>query len=191
MLLSKALTLSIGSLEEPVITQYRLAVIVHHFYRTKSFQGEGLRQLQKDRATVNEFNHVVRNLLTVGILQEHPNFGRRAFRILGRKDPDPIEIACTIDPFCFVSHLSAMSHHGLTNRLPAKLFVSSPAPKQWLSEASNLMSKDLGDDRESYLDAGMPKLTRLKLQRIDRVDIHRFSSIHHGAYRNGKCALPP
>lgn len=39
------------------------------------------------------------------------------------------EVVCSVDPFCYVSHLSAMEYHGLTNRMPTLLFISSPRPR--------------------------------------------------------------
>jgi predicted transcriptional regulator of viral defense system len=184
MKLELALTLSLGELSEPVVTRYRLGVILHQLYIAKAFQGEPLNRLAREFAGVTEFNHALRLLEASGILKSHPNFPKKAYRLLGRKEESAEEAACAIDPFCYVSHLSAMSHHGLTNRLPVKLFLSTPDPRRWKEEAQKQMEKELGDEFETYLSAGLPTLTRLSMTRIGQTEVHRFHSLHWGAYKN-------
>lgn len=184
MILSQALFLSLGEITEPVITRYRLGLVLHELYTKRSYQGESLDGLTGDHATLEEFNFRLHELEYLGILKSHPNFPSKAFRLLGRKGESAEEVACTIDPFCYLSHLSAMSHHGLTNRLPVKLFVSSPALPAWKVEAEARMKKDLGLDYDAYCENGMPRLTRSNLSKIGRMDVHRFNSNQWGAYIN-------
>ncbi|MCA6504553.1 MAG: hypothetical protein IM580_18660, partial [Pseudanabaena sp. M090S1SP2A07QC] len=106
------------------------------------------------------------------------------FTLLGRSDGDPEDIACTVDPFCYMSHLSAMSYHGLTDRIPKKLFISSHPTKIWQSLAKEKMQKDLGNDFESYCEHGLPKLVRPNMNKIDKTDLHCLNSMHLGAYKN-------
>lgn len=181
---TKALSFSLGEVDEPVITRYRLGLIVHRLYFTKVYQGKSLNGLKKDRADLAEFDQAIADLQSIGILKEHPNFPQKVFLLLGRKEENPEEVACSIDPFCYVSHLSAMSHHGLTHRLPAKLFLSGPDAKQWKMEAEKQMRKDLGEEFDIYTSEGFPHLTRIPMKRIGKTEIHRFHSIHWGAYRN-------
>jgi predicted transcriptional regulator of viral defense system len=182
--LNKALSLSLGEISEPVITRYRLGLIVHRLYSIKSYQGDPLASLKRDHAGTAEFHRALSSLEASGILKDHPNFRKRVYRLLGRKEESIEEVACTIDPFCYVSHLSAMSHHGLTNRLPVKLFLSSPGSQLWKEEAHKQMRKDLGDELEIYLSEALPLLSRVNMLRIGQTEIHRFSSIHWGAYKN-------
>lgn len=182
--LLKALSLSIGAVEEPVITRYRLGLILHHLYVHKIYEGKKLTALKRERATSIEFNHQLASLEDAGILKPFPHLGDRAFLLLGRKAEDAGEVACSLDPFCYVSHLSAMSHYSLTNRIPARLFISTPPPKKWTEEAHSRMKKDLGDGLDTYLQNSLPPLTRIKFDKIGRTEVHRFSSIHWGAYTN-------
>lgn len=184
MIISQALFLSLGEITEPVITCYRLGLVLNQLYKNSSYQGEALDGLTGDRATSKEFAFRLHELVHMGILKSHPNYPSKAFRLLGRKGESAEEVACTIDPFCYLSHLSAMSHHGLTNRLPVKLFVSSPSISRWKAEAESRMKKDLGANYEGYCENGMPRLVRLRLLKIGRMDVHRFQSNHWGAYIN-------
>jgi predicted transcriptional regulator of viral defense system len=186
MILSAALSLSLGEVPEPVLTRYRLGLIVFRLYLEKSYQGESLPHLTLESAGPAEFSRCLSELQGTGILKSHPDFPERVFRLLGRRDEDPAEVACTVDPFCYVSHLSAMAHHGLTDRIPAKLFLSSPPANIWKEEAASRMRQDLGEDFPLYEESGMPLLTRPRLSKINRVDIHVFHSKHRGAYKNVK-----
>jgi predicted transcriptional regulator of viral defense system len=184
MVFFQAVFLSLGEITEPVITRYRLGLLLHALYANRQFQGEPLDGLTRKLPTRADFEFHLHELEHMGILKDHPNFPGKAFRLLGRKEENGEDVACTIDPFCYLSHLSAMTHHGLTNRLPVKLFVSSPAPSQWKAEAESRMRKDLGADYEAYHESGMPRLSRIKFTKIGRMDVHCFEASHRGAYIN-------
>ena len=183
MELLKALTLSLGEIEDPVITRYRLGVILHHLYRDKTYKGERLR-IQKEGATSQDFNKRLAELLRGGLLKSSSGYGSGNYQLLGRKPENMEEVACCIDPFCYVSHLSAMSHHGLSLRMPVKIFITSPTSRKWSDLAGKRMEKDLGTDLEFYFENGLPPLTRSKIETLGRIDVHRFSSIHWGSYVN-------
>jgi predicted transcriptional regulator of viral defense system len=143
-----------------------------------------LDNLSKQRANSTDLNRVIKSLESSAILQELPDFRGKAYRVLGGKDANPEDVACVLDPFSYVSHLSAMSYHGLTNRLPAKLFLSSPDPKKWAELANERMRKDLGENLDTYREEGMPLLTRTKFSKIGKTEIHRINSTRLGAFKN-------
>jgi predicted transcriptional regulator of viral defense system len=77
-----------------------------------------------------------------------------------------------------------MAYHGLTDRIPVKLFISSPSKDEWHFFAKEQMRKDLGDDYENYKNAKLPMLVRTKMQKINKMEVHRTSSKHLGAYKS-------
>ncbi|MCF7786029.1 MAG: hypothetical protein K9N47_07900 [Prosthecobacter sp.] len=180
--LIKAITLSLGEVEESVVTPYRLGLIVHRLYVQKKYHGEKISRLQKDFATASEFSRQLSDLLEAGVLRSLKGCSASVYSLLGRRDDDAEDVACSIDPFCYISHLSAMAHHGLTERIPSALFVSSPDPKAWKQFAVERMEKDLEQDYEVYQSNGLPLLLRLKMDKIGRREVHRFASSHLGAY---------
>ncbi len=182
--LPKALSLSLGQLDEPVVTRYQLGIILWRLYRSRSFAGEPLEKLKEETADSGILASRVAALQDAGILTSHPDFKSFAFRLLGRKEEDPAEVACTIDPFCYVSHLSAMAHHGLTDRLPVKLFLSSPALRDWQSEAAARMRRDLGEDFTAYIAADLPPLVHVRMKKTGPMEIRVVHSKHGGAYIN-------
>ena len=183
MKLPKAVTIILSKLQEPLVTRYRLGVVIHRLYLEKVFDGEPLDQLAKEYANATDLNRLIKSLEASAILQEHPNFRGKAYRLLGKKDEKPEDAACIVDPFSYVSHLSAMNYHGLTDRLPAKLFLSSPDPTKWTELAHGQMLKDLGANLDSYHEEGLPLLTRTKLTKIGKTEIHRINSTRLGAFK--------
>ena len=187
MKISKAITLAIGELEQPVVTSYQLGIILFNLYKAKSYKGEAIASLQKPYPSSGAYNTKINQLLEEGILTTYRGFpAKSVFSLLGRSHDSVEDIVCTVDPFCYVSHLSAMEYHGLTNRIPSKLFISSPAPKRWKECAREKMKKDLKGEEEIYHQNNMPELKRTRFEKIDRREIHRFSSVHWGAYKNIK-----
>lgn len=178
-----ALTLEIGHLDQPVVTSYQIGLVIFRLYRAKRYKGEDLSRIQKDYPNKTDFNRLLKELLTAGVLQ--PSASARhaeVFSILGKEQASSEEIACCIDPFAYLSHLSAMEYHGFTDRIPKILFISSPPSARWSQFASERMGKDLGDDLETYLDAGLPPLRRLGVNKINKQTVNRYSSVHLGAF---------
>lgn len=186
MNLLKAATLFLAKQQRPLVTRYTLGVAIYQFYEEKKFDGQVLEGLKKNQASKSDLLRVISNLEASGILKEHENFSGKAYRYMDGKVEQPEDDACIVDPFCYVSHLSAMSYHGLTNRLPTHLVLSSPAPKQWTILAGKQMAKDLGDNLPSYRAEGLPLLTNTKFTKIGRTNIHRVHSIRLGAFKSVK-----
>ena len=177
----KAITLSIGDLDKLVVSKYQFGLIVNNIYRNKVYGGKNVN-LQKDFAEKTDINKYLNLLLDEGVLSPHKNLPN-TFTLLGRSGGDPEDIACTVDPFCYMSHLSAMSYHALTDRIPGKLYISSPPASTWRSFAKKQMRKDLSDDYENYCMNGLPLLVRTKMIKINKMEVHCFSSKHLGAYK--------
>jgi len=187
MKLFKAITLSLGALSAPVITSYQLGLILFNLYKTKTYKSDSITGLQIEYADSKVFNKNLRGLVDEGILDSYSGFpAKSVFTLLGRSHDSIEDVVCTVDPFCYVSHLSAMDYHGLTNRIPNKLFISSPSPKEWTRYAEEKMRKDLGDDLAIYKQNNMPLLRRTQISKVERKEVHRFSSVHWGAYKNIK-----
>ncbi len=180
----KALTLSLGEIKEPIITSYRLGLIIHHLYQSKQYKAESIDRIKKDYADKKNFNKHLNTLLNEGILDSYRTLPSSVYTLLGRTTESTEDVCCAIDPFCYISHLSAMEYHGLSNRIPVKLYLSSPGGKQWTEYGKDKMKKDLKDSYQDYIDNKMPKLLRTKLKKIGRKEIQRFGSLHLGAYKS-------
>jgi predicted transcriptional regulator of viral defense system len=66
------------------------------------------------------------------------------------------------------------------------IFVSSPASRKWSQFAQKLMKKDLGEDFNIYRVNKLPRLQRIKFNKINKQVINRYSSVHSGAFKSIK-----
>ncbi len=180
----KAITLSLGDLNKIVVSKYQFSLIVNNIYLKKTYKGEVVN-LQKENADIADVNRYLKTLLEEGILSPYKNLSG-IYTLLGRIIEDIEDIACTVDPFCYLSHLSAMSYHSLTDRIPTKLFISSPSSKEWHEFAKKQMEKDLETDYIRFNKSGLPKLIRTKIHKINKTDVHCFNSKHLGAFKRVK-----
>ena len=180
--LATALTRYLSELAQPVITDYELCLIIFNFFHTDKFRKSNI-EIGKGAKTSLEYfkKNIITPLIDLGIIVPITDFtNARVFQILG-KQQDAEDIACTVDPFAYISHLSAMAYHGLTNRLPKVIYLSTPSPNDWMEFANKKMKKDCGAE---YFKYGLPRLTRLKFNMIQKNKIIRYSSIHHGAFKH-------
>src|SRR5690606_28572004 len=104
-------------------------------------------------------------------------------RIMDRSRSDPESVLSAIDPFGFVSHLSAMAFHGLSNRLPKMIFFTTLAASVWRSAAQEKMRKDLGEQFHLYKEHGLPSLHHIRLERVQGMAVSYIRSSSHGGYR--------
>lgn len=182
--LQRALAVSLGRLEKPVITAYELGVLIYGFYVRKAFSDQELA-LSKSEPTAREYSSATGNLLASAVLEVARDFPHESvFEILGRSTAPAAEIACAVDPFCYVSHINAMAFHGITDRMPRTLHLSSPPPNAWTKFAGERMQKDLGHYFERFADRGFPRLTRIQFTKIRGQQVERHHSSHLGAYRS-------
>jgi predicted transcriptional regulator of viral defense system len=105
----------------PVITSCDLFLLVKRVYETP--QGLFLRKPVPD---LDSYRALVQNLQKAKRLAIDQDYKRRAYRVLRCSDRSADEVCCLVDPFCYISHLSAMQRYGLTNRRPEALHLSRP-----------------------------------------------------------------
>ena len=179
----KALALSLGEAPKPVITKYQLGVLIFKLYRHKKYKGETV-SLQKETADGTDFNKYLTQLVDDGVLAPHRDLPNGVYSLLGNTKWSVEEAVCAIDPFAYISHLSAMAYHGITDRIPAKLFLSSPDDKDWKLYAQERMKKDLQEEYEPYSHSNLPLLARTKIKSIGKREVKISYSKHHGAYKN-------
>lgn len=139
--------------------------------------------------TLSYHDKVVEELSAAGLIYPNKDFKPgTVFHLFGRMKPKATEVACATDPFAYLSHLSAMEHHGLTDRFPKTLYLTTPTDKEWRSEANARMDKDLKKQTAAYRAAGLPPLTRLTALQIENKRIELIRRTHRGAFKSIKSA---
>jgi predicted transcriptional regulator of viral defense system len=180
---TRAFSLYLGELDQPVITEYQISVFLYTIYKDKKYKDEIIKTTAKYASRVILRNKL-KHLLAIGLIYQHSNFpANKVFNITGKKNYDSGDVVCSVDPFAYLSHLSAMSYHGLTDRIPSTLFITRPNSNDWTKFALQRMEKDLDGDLEIYLQYALPKLIKYNIVKIGRMPVSIYSSIHLGAFK--------
>ncbi len=185
MKIEKAIAFEIGELKRPIVTTYQLEKIIFTLYQAKTYQGEKLSYLRKEVPQQSSYKRLVKELVSSGILRNSAEASHKEiFAVLAQGTQSAEELACCIDPFCYVSHLSAMEYHGFTDRLPKMIFLSAPETAKWKQLATEKMKKELGPSFELYIETRFPVLRRLSLKKIARKTVSVYTSklYDSGAY---------
>ena len=184
--LKKAVSLFLDSWGFPVITSYQLGITVYKIYLKREFQGKEVR-VSKSSPETREFSSLIKQCLIDGILNLNEDFpGLSVFNILGESNPTAEDIICTINPFAYISHISAMDYHGLTDRNPKVIHITTPPPRLWNKFAYERMEKDLGENYPIYINSGFPLLRRITLKKVNKYSVNCYLSSHPGSFKNVK-----
>lgn len=144
-------------------------------------------QVTGEPTSLSLYTEVVRVLSSFGLISTAKEFkAGTVFQLFGRNKPLPMEVACSVDPFAYVSHLSAMEYHGITDRFPKILYLSTPPEREWKEQADARMGKDLKELKGDYLAAKLPALRFQKLERIDGMRVELMRRSHRGAFKTIK-----
>ena len=135
----------------PTITDYELFRLVQALYKS----GKQLN-LRRAHASLRDFSRLRRQLRNLAVIKLDPNYTSYAYRILTNSDQPAEEVCCVIDPFCYISHLSAMQRYGLTTRRPEALLLTTPASKAGKKLTAERMKRDHGENVLSHLDNIIP-----------------------------------
>lgn len=178
--LHEAITRSLAKSSQSVITDYQLEVLICLFYRKKEYDGQPLR-VRKDMPELSDYNRTIDKLINSGVIKSHIHFPRKIFTVFDREISDNRIIICNIDPFCYISHLSAMEYQGLTYRIPKMIFITSPGMKLWKSLASERVKKDLGEDIDVH---NLPfRLQKIPIKKIGKTNINCYSPKSLGSFK--------
>ena len=185
-----ALENELEQLPHALVTEYQLGVLVHRLYQAKVYQGKPLR-LRKAMVDNAAYTRIARRLIDAGIVSRAPRYPRHLMLLAGQEKPETAVSACLVDPFCYLSHHTALVQHGLATKKSPQVYVTSPPPSAWRRAAMARMADDLGEDLGKYLDSGLPRLTWHKLDRIGAHRVHRHNIGELGeVVRLGTQALP-
>ena len=182
----QAVSIILNDSNQAIFSDYDISLVIFNLYKEKHLRGESIK-VSKPFPNRRDIYNAINSLTKWGIILPHKDFpSNKAFMLASKKEYDVGELACCIDPFAYVSHLSAMSYHGLTNRIPSILYISTPPYRAWVTFAKKKMLTDIGDDHDEYIINRLPKLSRIALDKIDKYPVTRYSTTHLGAYKNIK-----
>ncbi len=143
----------------------------------------GLLDEGQNAAPKEVYQSVLQSLLRMHLLTPIAGAKPTAYLLFGRSSASPAEVVCSLDPFAYVSHLSAMEHHGLTDRFPKILYMTRPSATDWRKQAVVRTTKDLGERLSAYELAGLPRLVPPRIASVGRTVVQFCERSQLGAFR--------
>ena len=125
--------------KRPVVTRYDILLTIAEIARAGRYDGRSVYALPGQPTDVH-YQRVVRQLLDEFRLSRDPDFPSGVFTVNRLPDASAEEACCLADPYCYVSHLSAMQHYGLTDRIPDALAVTRPVESVWRTLADRTVA---------------------------------------------------
>lgn len=182
--LPQAVSIALTKQHTPVATSYELGLLTFGLYREKKIEGQEL-SVRSDIPNRRQYRAVVDALRSYGILRPVPGIAMEQAFLLGPGDIPSIDVVlCSVDPFAYISHFTAMAFHGFTERIPQLTYITTPPPRLWRQYADKKMKDDLADSLQDYLDSGLPTLQRARMQTVLGQRVHTLHRKHWGGYRN-------
>ncbi|MCA3698592.1 MAG: hypothetical protein IOB84_02220 [Brevundimonas sp.] len=126
----------------PLATDYDLFLTAWRLFEGRLFKDTAIKRLPLDW-DVTRSRGMIRKLVNRKTLAQDQDFKSGVWRLVqSTRVADAAEAACIADPFCYVSHLSAMQRYGLTDRTPKELHLSRPARALWNSLRDAKVAKE-------------------------------------------------
>jgi predicted transcriptional regulator of viral defense system len=159
--------------ERPVITDYELGALLCTESRAARVEVE-----------LALYKAILEQLHAFRLLTPRKDFkAGTVFQLFGNSSALPMEVACAADPFAYVSHLSAMEFHGITDRFSKLLYLTTPPDKEWKELAKARMERDLGEQYEAHRRARLPTLRFVPFERVDGMHVELMRRSSRGAFK--------
>jgi predicted transcriptional regulator of viral defense system len=156
MNLNDALADALLEADIPVITDYEFFMLGARIHTARAWHDQPLSRLP-DTWDHARMRAAQRRLRARGAIAQDADFRLGLWRIVqAARSGSAEEVACIADPFCYVSHLSAMERYGLTERSPEALHLTTPARSVW----NGLRDARLRADLELAPHIAQPPLVR-------------------------------
>lgn len=174
MYLWQAANKLLASADLPLITEYSFFVLLCPLIDEGALDGE---KIMRPPSTwdASRCRKLISDLQHRSTLSPDGDFASGVWRFTQTTRSSSAEEACCIvDPFAYISHLSAMQLYGLTDRAPSALHLTSPARPVWNTLRDKRRQIDLGD-RYANSSPALAKISTRSEVRKRPVTIHSSS----------------
>ena len=135
---SEAAAITLLDRGQPVVTGYDLFLLVWDIYTFPEKYPVKIRK-RISAPGYDQFNRVIHELARERRIRADIDFDRtntlstksQVFRVSEISDLPAEDIVCFVDPFCYISFMSALQRYGLTVRQTKSLTMASPASSTW------------------------------------------------------------
>ena len=174
---AQALVERLEARDTSVLTDYQL----FHLHRDLYKNPDGL-YLRANVLSAPNYRTTRNLLLRANVIQRDRDYNS-TFQILTKQDMPAEEVACSVDPFCYVSHLSAMQIYGLTNRRAEALHLTMPDKKHLREMINEKMKSDYGAELgELPENCVYPLNTVHHPSAVRKRNLDILQSVHYGRF---------
>lgn len=127
----------------PVITDYGIYRLGRELADERTWEGQPVKYLPHGWDEKRSRNLTKRLVARRSLVQDQ-DFRSGVWRVVqATRAGTAEEVACLADPFCYVSHLSAMQRYGLTDRSPEALHITRPSRPVWNAMKAEKLADEL------------------------------------------------
>ena len=151
--------------DSPVVTDYDVYRTGRALMEKRTWEGVPIKRAPKGW-DVPRTRNILRRLVARQTLAADRDFRSGVWRLVqATRAGTADEVACIADPFCYVSHLSAMQRYGLTDRSPEALHITTPSRPVWNTMrhakiAAEVPEHDIQDAAQLLLHFGLNPVLR-------------------------------
>jgi predicted transcriptional regulator of viral defense system len=117
---AEAIASAIEASEAILLSDYDMFLMACDVYRAKT-----VKYLRGDYPSVEQYKRARSVMKEARIIDADKNYSR-LWRVVSRGREAADEVVCSADPYCYISHLSAMQRYGITLRRPEALHITRP-----------------------------------------------------------------
>lgn len=134
------------ALAKIINSQPKLLLTNYEIYRElwKLYEAGDVSYLRGEIPTKETYKRTRHLLRKEGIIRRDEDYAA-LWRVLSKPDASSEDIICSVDPYCYISHISAMQRYGLTNRRPEALYMTQPTPTIRRLRLNTVMETDYGE----------------------------------------------
>ena len=173
MYLRQAISRALEDSGLPIVTEHTFYVLVQPILASATYGGERVQRVPAHWSR-SQLRAMIRTLVKTKALAPDEDFRAGVWHVVGALTAASAEDAiCLVDPFAYVSHLSAMQRYGITDRSPEALHVTTATRSLWTALRDRLAHAERADD--AVPDDDRPPLVRIGFAPVVRrrpVNLH-------------------
>lgn len=106
---------------KPVIAEYEIVRFIYTLYRDKEYDGVKIGKIKQQEPDFRVISNSISNLLSSRVMTRCKNLP--IYQLTSKNKATAQQIICSLNPCSYLSYLSAMEWHGITDRIPNTLHL--------------------------------------------------------------------
>lgn len=159
-----------------LINDYDLFKLYSALIKAKNYEGTKLH-IRNSSPELSQFKRFRSSMIRKGFLRPAEREKSSVYRISGGATYSIEDYCCYADPFCYISHFSALQRYRLTNRNPQHLTLSTPNRSIWNKKRLSLIDAEISNQQEQIIALQLLKKISFKQKIKNRpILVHETSS---------------